>query len=57
MSDDCPTSDVFLPNVGGNVASRDPERATGSTPLGSNKNRGVAEVSNDAFFGVFLQPR
>ena len=41
MSDDRPKSDVFVPNIGGIVASHGSERAAGLAPLGSKKNPGL----------------
>jgi len=41
MSDDRPKSDVFVPNIGGVVASRGSERAAGLAPLGSKENHGL----------------
>lgn len=41
MSNDRPKSDVFLPNIGGIVASRGSERAADLAPLSSKENHGL----------------
>jgi hypothetical protein len=53
MSNDRSKSDVFMPNVGGKVASFGSERATGSAPLGSKKTGGLLLRSRKMRFSGF----